>query len=247
MGILKDMVSGLKQIIVSDEDDNLFDQQDSFFDPQEKKPILSGLKPKTNKTSGQTLGLNFDLNNYDINNAKSNNKKMSNKGHIQVYVPKTFEESFDIINVVKDGITVLVNVEVCNPQISQRIVDVLTGALVALGGQCKKMGEKQYIFSLNAEMTGAIDYVPGSGQGQYQNGYSYPFQNPFASMQNPFNPNNMYQNDMNQNNNQGYNQAQPNNFNQNNYNNFNNQQSNRPNDRSTFNPNDYYNPPVSQF
>ena len=101
MGIFKDMVSGIKQIIVSDDDDNLFDQQDSFFEPQEKKPILSSLKPKSSKPSGQTIGLNFDLNNYDINNAKSGNKKMSNKGHIQVYVPKTFEESFDIINVVK--------------------------------------------------------------------------------------------------------------------------------------------------
>lgn len=248
MGIFKDMVSGIKQIIVSDEDDNLFDQQDSFFEQQEKKPILSSLKPKTNKASGQTIGLNFDLNNYDINNAKTSNKKMSNKGHIQVYVPKTFEESFDIINVVKDGITVLVNVEVCSPQISQRIVDILTGALVALGGQCKKMGEKQYIFSLNAEMTGAIDYVPGSGQGQYQNGYGYPFQNPFASI-NPFNQSPMYPNDMGQNNNQGFNQNQSNNnFTQNPYNGFNNQlNNNRPNDRSTFNPNDYYNPPVSQF
>lgn len=247
MGIFKDMVSGIKQIIVSDEDDNLFDQQDSIFEQQEKKPILPGLKPKTSKPSGQTLGLNFDLNNYDINAAKTSGKKMSNKGHIQVYVPKTFEESFDIINVVKDGITVLVNVEVCNPQVSQRIVDVLTGALVALGGQCKKMGEKQYIFSLNAEMTGAMDYVPSSGQGQYQNGYNYPFQNPFNPMQNPFGQNPMYQNDMGQNN-QGFNQPQQNNnFNQNPYNNFNNQPNNRPNDRNTFNPNDYYNPPVSQF
>ena len=183
----------------------------------------------------------------DINAAKTSGKKMSNKGHIQVYVPKTFEESFDIINVVKDGITVLVNVEVCNPQVSQRIVDVLTGALVALGGQCKKMGEKQYIFSLNAEMTGAMDYVPSSGQGQYQNGYNYPFQNPFNPMQNPFGQNPMYQNDMGQNN-QGFNQPQQNNnFNQNPYNNFNNQPNNRPTDRNTFNPNDYYNPPVSQF
>ena len=183
----------------------------------------------------------------NINAAKTSGKKMSNKGHIQVYVPKTFEESFDIINVVKDGITVLVNVEVCNPQVSQRIVDVLTGALVALGGQCKKMGEKQYIFSLNAEMTGAMDYVPSSGQGQYQNGYNYPFQNPFNPMQNPFGQNPMYQNDMGQNN-QGFNQPQQNNnFNQNPYNNFNNQPNNRPNDRNTFNPNDYYNPPVSQF
>jgi len=44
------MVSGIKQIIVSDEDDNLFDNQDSLFEQQEKKPILSSLKPyyKTN-------------------------------------------------------------------------------------------------------------------------------------------------------------------------------------------------------
>lgn len=241
MGIFKDMVSGIKQIIVSDEDDNVFVDQDNLFEQQEKKPILPNLRPKISKPSNQTIGLNFDLNNYDINAPKTTNKKMANKGHIQVYVPKNFEEAFDIINVVKDGVTVLVNVEVCNPQVSQRIVDVLTGALVALGGQCKKMGEKQYIYSLNAEMTGAIDYVPGSGQNQYQNGYNMPFQNPFATV-NPFAQNNIYQNEqqnMQQQNqiNQGFNQQQ-------NYNNFNQQPTQQ---QSQFNPNDFYNPPISQF
>ena len=57
----------------------------------------------------------------------------------------------------------MVNVEVANPQVAQRIIDVISGAIFALDGDCKKMGEKQYIFSLNTETIGAYDFLPTSG------------------------------------------------------------------------------------
>lgn len=269
MGFLKDMVSNIKQIVMSDEDDSLF-EDDTFEQEKQVLPKLPFSKKSKNDNVSDinsNSGLSFDLNSYNMNAPRMSNRKLANKGHIQVYAPKSYEQSFDIIRDVKDGITAMVNVEVCNPQISQRIIDVITGALIAMGGQCKKMGEKQYIFSLNAEMSGAIDYIPGQSsigmQSQYNAfmGSPNPFQfNDFNNGMNPnMNPmNNMNNmNDMQQMYNQNMNNQYYNNYNQNpnmqngyNKNNsFNQQQNNNQNSfqNNNFNQNDMYQPPVNQF
>ena len=273
MSFLKDMVSNIKQIVMSDEDDNLFDE-DTFEQEKQvlpKLPFAKKSKSDDISENNNNSGLSFDLNSYNMNAPRVSNRKYANKGHIQVYAPKSYEQSFDIIRDVKDGVTAMVNVEVCNPQISQRIIDIITGALIALGGQCKKMGEKQYIFSLNAEMSGAIDYIPGQSNLGMQSQYS-----PFPSMPNPFqyndynpamnNMNNMndmqqmYNQNMNNNqffnNNNNYNPNNQNGFNANNNfnqpNNMNSNPNNNPNNQNVFSNNNYnqsdlYTPPIYQF
>ena len=139
-------------------------------------------------------------------------------------MPKTFDEAFNIIKDVKNGFTAMVNVEVANAQVSTRIIDVISGAIYALDGDCKKMGEKQYIFSLSTETIGAYDYLPTNGasnmqmqpQGfnfnlaqNYDMGQGMQQQNNFpmqnfgnfnqGAMQNNFNQNGFNQNAFNQN------------------------------------------------
>ena len=263
MSFFNDMVKNIKQIVVPEDDDIFVD--DDMFD---QEPSNSGFKlpsfarkEKNSKKNPEFLSDNqgIDLNSFDLNNIKNENanKNMKNRGHIQVYVPKNYEQSFEIIKNVKDGITAMVNVEVCPPQISQRIVDVISGAVFALGGQCKKMGEKQYIFSMNAEMSGAYDYLPGQGitnQG-YQSGFNQ--QNPFSFMdyqQQPINQgfqnNQMFNQPMNQQPFQNQNGFgfQNNNLNPQNINpNINQNMQNNNNSQVNFDFKDYYIPPQNQF
>lgn len=275
MGLFKDMVNNIKQIVVSDDEDNIF-INDDVFEQEEKRnvgiPTLPKLpfsnkqknKPSSEMNNNQN-NIGFDLNSFSMNSNRTDgqSKKLANKGHIQIYLPKNYEQVFDVIRDVRQGITAMVNVESCNPQIALRIIDTLSGALYALNGQCKKMGEKQYIFSLNAEMSGAVDYLPGNGNqnmGQYG---SFNAQNPFSSMDymsnNGFNQNNdnnyfpndnfnnqQFGNNMNQTpfNNQNPYNNQNNNYNQNNNINQNNNQNNN---RGFNNFNDFYVPPQNQF
>lgn len=257
MGLFKEMVSNIKKIVVSDDDDNLFDNEEMFKEEEENKKMPKLPFSKKNE-SAKPVGVNFDLNTFNINGQRTDNKKMANKGKIQVYVPKTFEQSFDIIREVKQGITVMVNVEMSSPQTAQRIVDLLTGALVALEGQCKKIGEKQYIFSLNAEMTGAFDYIPQSsnmGMGNQYSSSSFSTQNPFSFQDFQYGYNQGIKNMNNMQNipNQQNNQYQEQNYGNQNYNDMfnqgfqNNDMNQAPNQSSAFNPSEYYNPPINQF
>lgn len=216
MGILNEVTKTVKNIFNAD-DDMMFDD-DVEFNDNKHNSTFSLPKPFSKKNNDNSLNkvAPFDLGNHGFEMAKNvQNQKPRSNGKIQVYVPKSFEEAFGIIRDVKSGFTAMVNVEVANPQVAQRIIDVISGAIYALDGECKKMGEKQYIFSLSAETIGAYDFLPTSGgqvTGQAVNGYNFNlgqgfdfnqqvgqaggFGNPFNQPQG-FNPN--------------FNQAQPNN------------------------------------
>ena len=167
MGIFKEVTKTVKNIFNAD-DDMMFDDDVEFNDQSSQPSNFSFPKPFGKKANSENVFAQnkqgFDLGNHGFEMAKNNqNQKARSNGKIQVYVPKSFEEAFGIIKNVKSGFTAMVNVEVANPQVAQRIIDVISGAIFALDGDCKKMGEKQYIFSLNTETIGAYDFLPTSG------------------------------------------------------------------------------------
>ena len=176
MGIFKDVKDTVKNIFSAD-DDMVFDDETEF---EQEKPANPFLKKQTSKKPmplQKVEAPNFDLSNHGFNAAKSTQARTSrSNGKIQIYVPKTYEEAFTIIKDVKAGFTAMVNVEVANPQVSQRLIDVVSGAIYALDGDCKKLGEKQYIFSLSTETIGAYDYLPINGEQGYKpqnNGFNF--------------------------------------------------------------------------
>lgn len=178
MGLFKEVTNTVKNIFNAD-DDMMFDDEKEFEETKKVSmpKIQFGKKPDNNPQV-------FDASNHGFNINDNQNRRNKSNGRIQVYVPKTFEEAFNIIKDVKSGFTAMVNVEVANPQISQRIIDLISGAIYALDGDCKKMGEKQYIFSLSTETVGAYDYLPVNGGGNNpQNGqFNFNMAQPFDFM-----------------------------------------------------------------
>ena len=180
MGIFKEVTKTVKNIFNAD-DDMMFDDENEFQNQNAQNSNFSFPKPFAKKNANDNMFAqnkqSFDLSNHGFDMAKNNqSQKARSNGKIQVYVPKSFEEAFGIIKNVKSGFTAMVNVEVANPQVAQRIVDVISGAIYALDGDCKKMGEKQYIFSLNTETIGAYDFLPTSGanvSNPVGNGYNF--------------------------------------------------------------------------
>lgn len=259
MGIFKDVTKTVKNIFSSD-DDMIFDDENEL-ESNEQNPFLRKLGDKKSNQGNKPLAPAFDLENHGFSMAKANqNNNRRSNGKIQIYVPKTFEEAFNIIKDVKAGYTAMVNVEVASPQISTRLIDVVSGAIYALDGDCKKMGEKQYIFSLSTETIGAYDYLPVNGEQnarEQMSGFNFGrapgFD--FSGMQGNFqtmNPAPMNQAPINMPQagqiNYG-NQMNQNNFNQNTFpqNNFNPNAFNKVNDRPAMDPQNVYVPPKSQF
>ena len=219
MGFVKNVTSTFKQIFNND-DDVVFDNDADFNERQ-------GINiPKINFGAKKGTLPSFDSNKIDFNNLQygQNNKPKSN-GKLQVFVPKSYDQAFDIVKDVKNGCAGIVNVEYCNPQVGQ----ILTGAVYALGGECKKLGEKQYVFSLSQETIGGMDYIPYSGNNY---GNMNPSSNPnqgFFNNNTPFSTGQAFSfNDYQQNQGNSF----QNGFNQN---------------QNGFNQNNFYNPPQNQF
>lgn len=242
MSIFSDVKKTVKNIFSAD-DDMVFEDENEF-EVETKNPFLKKMSDKKSNQAVKPLTTAFDPDNHGFVMAKTNqNNNRRSNGKIQIYVPKTFDEAFAIVRDVKAGFTAMVNVETATPQIAQRLVDVVSGAIYALDGDCKKMGEKQYIFSLSAETIGAYDYLPVNGdqtQNQTQQGFNFMApsfdynmqQNPMPNSQNSF-PAQNYQNSFNQNN-----------FNQNN---FNQNVQNQNIERTAMDMQSFYVPPKSQF
>ena len=221
MGIFSEVTKTVKSIFNAD-DDLLFEDESEFREPAQQGNVFSLPKNLTKKSKNENPFANrsqgFDLENHGFDMARNaQSQKAKSNGKIQVYVPKSFEEAFGIIKNVKSGFTAMVNVEVANPQVAQRIVDVISGAIFALDGDCKKMGEKQYIFSLSAETIGGYDFLPGGGMnnGQSTSGFNFNMQQGFDFggqnqapnfMQQQFNPSQSFNQQMNNQSNYNFNQ-----------------------------------------
>lgn len=184
MGILNEVKKTVKNIFNA-EDDMMFDDENDFQDNGQQSgfslPKTFSKKNGNSTSSFQNRSNEFNLGNHSFDMARNNqSQKTKSNGKIQVYVPKTFEEAFPIIKSVKSGFTAMVNVEIATQQVAQRLIDVISGAIYALDGDCKKMGEKQYIFSLSADTIGAMDYLPTNGasgmQSQAPNGFNFNMQ-----------------------------------------------------------------------
>ena len=256
MNIFGEITKTVKNIFNADED-MMFEDENEFQESSKQGSFTlpKAFSKKTGNAS-QNKPQEFNLGNHSFDVARNTQtQKTKSNGKIQVYVPKTFEEAFPIIKSVKSGFTAMVNVEVANPQVAQRLIDVISGAIYALDGDSKKMGEKQYIFSLSADTVGAYDFLPTSGMmGQNQNmpGMNYGMPAGFDFNNNPAQA-------FNQNFGQPQNFGQTQNFGQNqnfgqgmNYgqNNFNQQQGfnfNQNAEKITQDLQSFYQPPKSQF
>lgn len=95
--------------------------------------------------------------------AGSNNNLVSLKGgstasgkHVRVVVsePESFEEVQLLADHLKNRRQIILNFEATAPEVSQRIIDFLSGALYALDGHSQQLGKSIFLFApVNTEIT----------------------------------------------------------------------------------------------
>ena len=86
------------------------------------------------------------------NSRKKSNLKVlahpnSNSYEVMVIEPRSFEESLDIVNNLREKKSVILNLHLLDAEQSQRIVDFLSGATHAIDGHQQRIGEGVFIFT----------------------------------------------------------------------------------------------------
>lgn len=73
--------------------------------------------------------------------------------NIVVVEPRSFEDSLDIVNHLKGRKSVIVNLQYLDREISQRVIDFVSGATLALDGSQERVGHGVFIFaSINCQV-----------------------------------------------------------------------------------------------
>lgn len=68
---------------------------------------------------------------------------------VVVTEPRTFEESLEAVNSLRDRKTIVLNLHLLDAEQSQRVVDFIAGATHALDGNQQRIGEGVFIFTPN--------------------------------------------------------------------------------------------------
>jgi len=68
---------------------------------------------------------------------------------IMVSEPKTFEESLEVVNSLRERKSIILNLHLLDAEQSQRVVDFVSGATHAVDGHQQRIGEGVFIFTPN--------------------------------------------------------------------------------------------------
>lgn len=68
---------------------------------------------------------------------------------VMVIEPKTFEESLEVVNNLRNRKSLILNLHLLDADQSQRVVDFVSGATHAIDGHQQKVGEGVFVFTPN--------------------------------------------------------------------------------------------------
>ncbi len=77
-------------------------------------------------------------------NTDASTNRHVKRGVKAVYTPQSFDDVQDIIDIMKDKKIFSVDLSDVAPRTKQRVIDLLTGAVYALGGTISEDGENLY-------------------------------------------------------------------------------------------------------
>lgn len=120
----------LKGSDVSDSYDDYEDEEDDYVEPKASEPRTEEVKPKP-----------VEKKRVEQNSTRRIN--MSD-GSVRVFKPIAFDEAKDIVDALLAKETVLMNFENTDIHVSQRVLDIVAGACMAVDGNLQRISN--YIF-----------------------------------------------------------------------------------------------------
>jgi len=160
---LKKLWMGPENKVINEGFDNLFDIEDDYKMPAPTAEVKTRLNSMTdsgiqeNKKEGfdaameSVFGRKQGNENYERANFNSSPLQVVQHGtngvNIVVVEPRSFEDSLEIVNNLKERKSVIVNLQYLDQEMSQRVIDFVSGATLALDGTQERVGHGVFIFA----------------------------------------------------------------------------------------------------
>ncbi len=158
----------LKQFINVTDDDYIESAETDYtddFDFQPSNTATSEPKPQTSRTRNEKTNTNAN-NVVNINSSKTSAQP---KPHVVFRKIDRFEEVGEVADVLNDKRIVILNLETCPNDVSQRIIDFLYGVAYANHGDFKKVAGRAYIITpYNVPVSGELLDEIGADVESYQ-------------------------------------------------------------------------------
>jgi cell division inhibitor SepF len=156
----------LKQFINVTDDDYIESAETDYnddFDFEPARPSASVEKQQNERVRRERTSNNSKDNVVNINSSKGASNQP--KPHVVFQKIDRFEEVGEVADILNEKRIVILNLETCPNDVSQRIIDFLYGVAYANHGDFKKVAGRAYIITpYNVPVTGELlDELSGMG------------------------------------------------------------------------------------
>lgn len=159
----------LKQFINVTDDDYIDSADSEYSDDFDFEPAKASTPEPRQQSSFLSRG--DKASNANSNNVVNiNSKPASNqpKPHVVFQKIDRFEEVGEVADILNDKRIVILNLETCPNDVSQRIIDFLYGVAYANHGDFKKVAGRAYIITpYNVPVSGELLDELGAGMAEY--------------------------------------------------------------------------------
>ena len=130
MGVMNRLAAMMN--IGNDNDDEYdYDDEDDYVEePEPQKSVAEEPKAKVNDRKAHEV---------------PRRRIQMNDSSVCVFKPKAFDEAREMVETLLENKTVLINFEGVDISISQRVLDIVTGACIAVGGNLQKISNFIFI------------------------------------------------------------------------------------------------------
>jgi cell division inhibitor SepF len=131
MGVMDKFLNVMK---FGDEDESEYYDEEEYVEETPKKTVEPSLEEKVIKPS-------------EPKKAASPKRRTvtMNESSVCVFKPQSFEEAKEIAETLLSNNTVILNFEGVDLQISQRVLDIVTGTCIAIGGNLQKLSNYMFM------------------------------------------------------------------------------------------------------
>lgn len=159
----------LKQFINVTDDDYIDSAESDYtddFDYEPSKPVAPETRPQSTRARTEKVPANSN-NVVNINSSKPTGSQP--RPHVVFRKIDRFEEVGEVADVLNDKRIVILNLETCPNDVSQRIIDFLYGVAYANHGDFKKVAGRAYIITpYNVPVSGELLDELGAGTESFQ-------------------------------------------------------------------------------
>ncbi len=148
MGIFDDIKSSFIGS-TDDEEEKVIEKKESAT-PKTAKPPESTEKIEKEQAPDNVFNFNSSAAfKNESSSARQNIQPRYSKSEIKTIRPKNFDDAQTVSNLLRDNITVIMNLEETDSKEAQRIVDFISGTTYAVDGDMKPISQKVFICAPN--------------------------------------------------------------------------------------------------